>query len=282
VAFYMGKGLVEELDWIDLWNEILLKAQKGQELTDTELARKAGVKIDELRKLKNGVLNEKALFLVAQALSLSGEILLSMATGKCNPQPLSLPYFLKKISSEERPEKKSYLLIDKRSNKKFLIDPPNKQLIENYYVNDQEDGLDHVFLFSLEQIQELADILKSFSLPFSAPSKEGQLEKKEQWFGSFRVELIPLIDKIFYFVHPPESSPLVFVGKYFISGSISYEETGYYKTLELIRSTLFGFSDETIICPRIGPLSTVGFEKGHNPFFPEYQIYSSFQMLTEI
>ncbi|KIE58263.1 hypothetical protein A946_08865 [Methylacidiphilum kamchatkense Kam1] len=277
----MGKGLVEDLDWTDLWNEILLKAQKGQELTDTELARKAGVKIEDLRKLKNGVLNEKALFLVAQALSLSGEILLSMATGKCNPQPLSLPFFLKKISIEETPEKKSYLLIDKKTNKTFLIDPPNKQLIENY-VNDREYGLDHVFLFSLEQIQELADVLKSFSLACSAPSKEGQLVRKEEWFGSFKVELIPLIDKIFYFVHPPESPPLVFVGKYFISGSISYEETGYYKTLELIRSTLFGFPDETIICPRIGPLSTVGFEKGHNPFFPEYQIYSSFQLLTEI
>ena len=34
---------------------------------------------------------------------------------------------------------------------------------------------------------------------------------------------------------------------------------------------IFTLADHTVICPGHGPLTTVGEEKAHNPFYPEYK-----------
>jgi glyoxylase-like metal-dependent hydrolase (beta-lactamase superfamily II) len=48
-------------------------------------------------------------------------------------------------------------------------------------------------------------------------------------------------------------------------GLVSYDEA-----LRTNRSSIFTLPDDTIICPGHGPLTTVGEEKLHNPFFPEF------------
>ena len=45
-------------------------------------------------------------------------------------------------------------------------------------------------------------------------------------------------------------------------GAISYESA-----LQTNRKEIFSLPDETIICPGHGPLTTVGEQKMHNPFF---------------
>ena len=49
-------------------------------------------------------------------------------------------------------------------------------------------------------------------------------------------------------------------------GMVSYDEA-----LRTNRESIFTLADETIVAPGHGPLTTVGEEKLHNPFFPEYQ-----------
>jgi glyoxylase-like metal-dependent hydrolase (beta-lactamase superfamily II) len=45
----------------------------------------------------------------------------------------------------------------------------------------------------------------------------------------------------------------------------------YEEALRTNRGSIFALGDETVVCPGHGPLTTVGEEKLHNPFFPEYQ-----------
>jgi glyoxylase-like metal-dependent hydrolase (beta-lactamase superfamily II) len=45
-------------------------------------------------------------------------------------------------------------------------------------------------------------------------------------------------------------------------GAISYQDA-----VSTNRSEIFSLPDETIVCPGHGPLTTVGWEKIHNPFF---------------
>jgi glyoxylase-like metal-dependent hydrolase (beta-lactamase superfamily II) len=45
-------------------------------------------------------------------------------------------------------------------------------------------------------------------------------------------------------------------------GNVSYEDA-----LRNNREKILTLSDDTIICPGHGPLTTVGKEKGDNPFF---------------
>ncbi|MEL0118764.1 MAG: MBL fold metallo-hydrolase, partial [Opitutae bacterium] len=37
------------------------------------------------------------------------------------------------------------------------------------------------------------------------------------------------------------------------------------------REKILTLSDQTVLCPGHGPLTTVGQEKVHNPFFPEFK-----------
>jgi glyoxylase-like metal-dependent hydrolase (beta-lactamase superfamily II) len=49
-------------------------------------------------------------------------------------------------------------------------------------------------------------------------------------------------------------------------GAVSYEEA-----LRTNRKEIFSLPDDTIICPGHGPLTTVGEQKKHNAFYPEFQ-----------
>ena len=66
----------------------------------------------------------------------------------------------------------------------------------------------------------------------------------------------------------PEDAPNVaIVGDCIFAGSIG---TGFVSTDQLkesIRNQIFTLPDDALICPGHGPLTTVGTEKRHNPFF---------------
>jgi glyoxylase-like metal-dependent hydrolase (beta-lactamase superfamily II) len=49
-------------------------------------------------------------------------------------------------------------------------------------------------------------------------------------------------------------------------GMISYQDA-----LATNRSELFTLADQTVICPGHGPMTSVGEEKAHNPFYPEFK-----------
>ncbi len=49
-------------------------------------------------------------------------------------------------------------------------------------------------------------------------------------------------------------------------GAVSFEEA-----LRTNRKEIFSLPDDTVICPGHGPLTTVGEQKKHNPFYPEFQ-----------
>jgi hydroxyacylglutathione hydrolase len=49
-------------------------------------------------------------------------------------------------------------------------------------------------------------------------------------------------------------------------GMISYSDA-----LRTNREEIFSLPDDTVICPGHGPMTTVGQEKRHNPFYPEFK-----------
>ena len=49
-------------------------------------------------------------------------------------------------------------------------------------------------------------------------------------------------------------------------GGVSYADA-----LANNRKKILSLPEDTILCPGHGPLTTVGEEKRHNPFFPEFQ-----------
>ena len=64
---------------------------------------------------------------------------------------------------------------------------------------------------------------------------------------------------------------LAVVGDALFAGSMGGGLVDYDEALRTNRAAIFTLPDDTIICPGHGPLTTVGEEKLHNPFFPEFQ-----------
>jgi glyoxylase-like metal-dependent hydrolase (beta-lactamase superfamily II) len=60
---------------------------------------------------------------------------------------------------------------------------------------------------------------------------------------------------------------LAFVGDAMFAGSVGGGMVSYGEALRTNRESILTLPDDTVICPGHGPLTTVGEEKQHNPFF---------------
>jgi glyoxylase-like metal-dependent hydrolase (beta-lactamase superfamily II) len=63
------------------------------------------------------------------------------------------------------------------------------------------------------------------------------------------------------------SRPVAIVGDSLFAGSMGGGNVSYDDALRNNREKILTLSDETVICPGHGPMTTVGEEKAHNPFF---------------
>jgi glyoxylase-like metal-dependent hydrolase (beta-lactamase superfamily II) len=64
------------------------------------------------------------------------------------------------------------------------------------------------------------------------------------------------------------STPIAVVGDALFAASMGGGGVSYADALKNNRQQIFTLPDDTVLCPGHGPLTTVGEEKVHNPFFP--------------
>ena len=62
-------------------------------------------------------------------------------------------------------------------------------------------------------------------------------------------------------------SLIAVVGDAMFAGSMGGGKVSYEDALRTNREEILSLPDDTILCPGHGPLTTVGEEKAHNPFF---------------
>ena len=65
--------------------------------------------------------------------------------------------------------------------------------------------------------------------------------------------------------------PVAIVGDALFAQSMGGGMISYHDALATNRSELFTLQDDTVLCPGHGPMTTVGEEKAHNPFYPEFK-----------
>ena len=66
--------------------DIIGKAQRGLGISDSELAEKAGLSSQIIRKQREGEFEESALLSIAPILGLDGRVLCALADGKWRPE----------------------------------------------------------------------------------------------------------------------------------------------------------------------------------------------------
>src|SRR5581483_4936237 len=76
------------IDLEDNFADIVGKAQRGLEISDSGLAKKSAASAERIRKVREGNFDEPILRAIAPALDLDGDALVDLAKGKYKPQPV--------------------------------------------------------------------------------------------------------------------------------------------------------------------------------------------------
>lgn len=262
----------------DFSEDIIAKAQNGLRLTNRALAEKADLDLSQIKSLKSGENDENAIRAVAKVLELGEGPLIDSANRSWLPQPKEVPGLNQFVSQFRTMTVNAYL----------LVDPTGKAILFDTGV-DAFPILDHIAENSLtlsaiclthghpDHIAVLESILQAAGdCPvFAHPAEEIPNTQRITWdepfvAGNFR--LTPLSTPghtpggtSFHITNAP--SPLAIVGDALFAGSVGGCASDYSRALQSIRENLLTLDSATTLCPGHGPLTSVGEELLHNPFF---------------
>lgn len=265
----------------DSYVDILGKAQRGLNLSDDDLARRAGVSLEELLSLKAGHLSVAVLRRVARHLRLGPNALEAIATRSWYPAQPNFPNgFAIFNTAMGDMTVNSYIVWDARTKRAAIFDTGAvcDQMLDT--VNAEGLTVDYIFLTHThdDHIADLSKLIAGTRAPVWSHENEPVAHEGAKTFrenahfhvGSFSVKTLLTSGHspgLTTFYITGLSWPLAIVGDSIFAGSMGGSATHYEEQWRNNREKLFSLPRDTVIAPGHGPLSTLAQEKQHNPFF---------------
>ena len=259
--------------------DIVGKAQRGLGIADSELAQKAGISADQLRKIRDGKFDEAALRAIAPALNLDANALVDLGAGKWKPDKLENFDGLAQFSTSYgsmlvnsylvwEPQTKHAVAFDTGADCADMLKMAAKENLSVKLILLTHAHSDHVA--DLPRLREETGAEVSAPARESVPGAEPIEEGKH-----FRVGKIDIESRLTWghspggmtFVAIGLARPIAIVGDSLFAGSMGGGNISYEDALKNNLEKILTLPDETIVCPGHGPMSTVGEEKKRNPFF---------------
>jgi hydroxyacylglutathione hydrolase len=268
----------------DTFADVISKAQRGLGISDSEVAKKARIDAGALRNLRGGQFDELALFRIAPVLGLGARALCDLAQEQYQPAAREIDG----LAIFNTPFQ------DMRVNAFFVWDPQSRQCVAFDTGADcapmlacmKDEGLTVKLILLThahpDHIADLARLMKATGAPVYISDREaapgaapiGQGKKFE--VGKMKIESLLTWGHsrggMTYFV-TGLSQPIAIVGDSIFAGSMGGGNVSYKDAVQNNLQKILKLPDETIICPGHGPLTTVGEEKEHNPFFAGQQSF---------
>ena len=263
----------------DNFSDVIGKAQRGLRLSDTELAEKARVSSQKIRELREGNFDELAVARIAPVLGLAARQLCDLAQGQWQPKNHGAIDGLQQSSTNYH---------DMAVNAYLVWDPKSKEAIAFDTGADSRDMLraarKHGLSIKLillthahpDHVADLPRLREETGASVYAPEEEpvpgAQLfEEGKHWkIGDLDIDTRKTWGHsrggMTYVVNGLEHK-LAIVGDAIFAGSMGGGNVSYNDALQTNLEKILSLPDETIICPGHGPITTVGEERAHNPFF---------------
>lgn len=264
----------------DNFNDLLGKAQRGLKLSDQQLAEKAAVSVEDLNSAKEGQFDEAVVRKLAPVLKLGTDALVDLGKKAWFPtDPGEVPGLASFNTPYSDIAVNSYLAWDPKSLVGVCFDTgadsagmvkfaaAKKIRIQMLLLTHTHP--DHIAdLARLKEITgaaafvsklEAIDGAESFDAGKKFTAGALQIETR-QTTGHSRGGITYIISGL--------SKRIAVVGDSMFAGSMGGGTVSYEDALRNNREQILTLSDDTILCPGHGPLTTVGEEKRHNPFFP--------------
>jgi hydroxyacylglutathione hydrolase len=266
----------------DSFADIIGKAQRGLKLSDEQLSQRAGVSNDELQSAKRGETTEVALRRIATALGLGVEQLIASAKKAWFPATREVPGLMQFNTQYEDMTVNSYLAWDERSRQAVAFDTGASSQPMLDFARQRGVGITTILLTHThpDHIADFSRLKKETGAPAfvsqlePVPGAEGFSEGRTFMAGNLQISTRKTSGHSvggITFVISGLKVPVAIVGDSLFAGSMGGGMISYLEALENNRAKVFSLPNETVLCPGHGPLTTVGEEKQHNPFFPEFQ-----------
>jgi glyoxylase-like metal-dependent hydrolase (beta-lactamase superfamily II) len=265
----------------DNFTDIIGKAQRGLNLSDAALANRAEISERDLNRVKAGEVIEEAIFKVATALHLGPGALVESARAAWSPKPIQLEGLAQFTTPYGGMTVNAYLVWDSQSKGAVAFDTgaDAKPMLD--FIKKNQLNLRYVFLTHShgDHIADLERLKRTTSAP--AYISENEPMRGANCFPegqAFAVDALRIATRqtsghstggTTYVVNGL-GKPVAVVGDALFAGSMGGGMVSYSEALSNNRAKIMTLPDETILCPGHGPLTTVGEEKLHNPFFPEF------------
>lgn len=267
----------------DDFNDIIAKAQRGLGLGNRELCEKAGISQSELNQIKDGVFDEEVVRKVAEVLGLGADALVTVGHGVWYPRP---PDPIGGLAMVNTPfgdmNVNAFIAWSMSSRDAYLFDTGTDctkllEIVKREDLNVKAILLTHTHG---DHVADLDRLRRETAAPVYVHEREafdgaeGFAEGKK--FSSSDLSISTRLTTgharggITYLIGGLEI-PVAIVGDAIFAGSMGGGMVSYQEALETNRKNILSLPDHTMLCPGHGPVTTVGQEKQHNPFFPEFQ-----------
>lgn len=272
----------------DTYLDIIKKAAVGQGLGEKKIAELSQLPISKIITFFNGFYCVSTLKVISQILNLDFQSLKAHAEGHCRPPKILLEYLLQYQSTfnyraNQTLSVNHYLLIDARKNAALLFDTGTDAKDTLKYLQSNSLSLSAIFIthqhrdhiLAINQFTEAypkAGIYASHLSNDSRYSFNRIKTNKPKKFGSFEIEAYETTGHTkdgMSFKVAGLSNSIMFVGDALFAHSQGgiYSREAYHQALSINRLNILSQSDDTILAPGHGPLTTVSHEKQNNPFY---------------
>jgi hydroxyacylglutathione hydrolase len=262
----------------DFSQDVVGKAMRGTKVTAGEVAAKAGVQVSEVEAAAEGEFNAPVLRKIAPVLGLDAQALVSLAEKSYVPHAVELEGLAQFNTPWEDMTVNNYLVWDPATKEAVAFDSgadagpllaeAEKRGLQIVLILLTHTHGDHIF--DLDRLKEKTGALAFVGEREPTEGAEPFAAGKRFEVGGLKIEsrLTWGHSKggITYVVHGL-AKPVAVVGDAIFAGSMGGGGISYADALATNEKEIFSLPDETVICPGHGPLTTVGEEKRHNPFF---------------
>jgi glyoxylase-like metal-dependent hydrolase (beta-lactamase superfamily II) len=259
--------------------DIIGKAQRGLGVSDSKLAEKAHVSSETIRELREGNVDEAALLSVAPILGLNAQALQDLAKDAWHPKKIEARDGLAQFNTDYHGMAvNAYLVWDATSRGAAAFDTgaDSSEIIR--FANHHKLDVRLIFLTHAhaDHVADLPRLREETGADVFTPAREpvpgAELIEEGKRFRLGNLQ----IDTRLTWGHSPGgmtyvvtglAHPIAIVGDSLFAGSMGGGNVSYQDALRNNLQKILTLSDDTIICPGHGPMTTVAEEKTHNPFF---------------
>jgi len=262
----------------DTYTDILGKAMRGLHLDDQALATRAGVGIPELQTLRAGEFSQTVAAKIAPVLGLNVTALGDLAGKRYQPADVSLEGLAQFNTPYEDMTVNAYLVWDPTSKEAAVFDTGADA--SGILAEAQSRGLTvkHIFIththgdhvFDIDRLREKTGA-EVWSTIKESLAGTHTFEPGKTWhLGALKVE------SRLTWGHSPGgityvvsglARPIAVVGDSIFAGSMGGGGVSYADAVKNNLEQILTLPATTVIAPGHGPLTSVGEEQKHNPFF---------------